>query len=258
MGRSSGFGVLLAVIGALAIVGFVVRPKEGEGPEIFRPTLPKSEPKPKPAPVVAEPEVAPAMPAPPSEPVIVEAPAPEPVQEPDDDGSAWTGVVRGLPHGGLLDSIRRFSAVESDGDERHEVSFDADGRFSTRLPDGSYRAVLATLSSEIELGTVDVSGPIEHDLVIPGTALVGEIRWVGGTPDEREPIEVAIHREGVELVRGADLRAGTHFVFLGLKQGRYFLTTSPRTPLGGTAQGVRVDVDGTRDKVVIDLLVAAE
>lgn len=169
----------------------------------------------------------------------------------------WTGTLR-RPSGAAVGGPTPIS-LERAGGVRTTFSADVDGRFEVALVPGTYAASVRGGLGTLALGEIEVGAlPLERDLVLAGLGLAGTIAYDGSwhRPEAvTNRVQVWLRRAGEE--RAGELcqrRSGERYAFYGLEPGRYELHCYP-DPIVGFPQGLPVEIDGSREDVVVDFTI---
>jgi hypothetical protein len=177
--------------------------------------------------------------------------------------ATWSGTLR-VASGAAAAGVDGFGVRERDRGESFGIGCDEQGRFSARVAPGSYRATLALGSRELDLGLVELeSGAVERDLFVPGVTLTGRVNWFPATADSTPPrpdVRVLVRRasDGSEAEPIRALATSNGYSVVGLERGTYFVSVEPLELLGAGERGCEVEVDGTRDTIVLDLIVSGD
>ena len=167
----------------------------------------------------------------------------------------WSGVVR-LASGAVVAGPARLFLVERDSSAVQATFFDEAGRFDVELPAGRYEARLSDLGG-LAIGEARVSGVLEEDLVLPGAAVRGRVRYVGAVhPLAKGPeneVALTLEREDGAPRATALLRGDGRYAFLGLEPGAYTLSASPWVPAEGSGGSVRIEIPPGVEELVHDL-----
>jgi hypothetical protein len=171
---------------------------------------------------------------------------------------SWTGCLQtrsGATFGGI-DSVVASQSADGEG---YVIKIDDKGRFATRLPPGEYRVWLPS-EPPVELGKAVLEGrAVALDLAVPGVTLGGVMKYVGAHSSaggEPKLVELSVQRAGDdESRRTRNVAVGERYMFAGLEAGKWVINTRPLPLLGAQAKGLEVTLDGSRDRVALDVLV---
>jgi hypothetical protein len=265
MGSTTRWPFAVALVGLAALTAFIRREREDQT-GLTRRVAVIVEPRRDATPMKAIAEHAPLEVAAPLAPPVAPAPA-EPVVEFAVEPAraeplalvevSWSGALRSSS-GALFGGVERLRVEALDGSRTHTVPCDAFGRFATVLAPGAWRVSIPTALGALSLAHVDLASVAwKQDIVVPGVCLTGSVRCAEAQrgDDTVLTVDVRLRRADESETRGADLRAGSRYTFLALEPGTYFVTTTQRVLIGAPKAGLTVRVDGTRERMTLDLLV---
>lgn len=168
---------------------------------------------------------------------------------------AWSGGLV-FPSGASCSGFSSFVASDSVDGEGYAIAIDESAHFKAQLPPGKYRAWLPC-DPAVELGEVELAGATRlRDLVVPAVCVTGRLSFVG-TRECTDEIDVTLQRAGDDASkRSVRVKAGERYAFAGLESGKWLVTTEPLALLGARRDGLEVSIDGSRERVALDLLVS--
>lgn len=158
----------------------------------------------------------------------------------------WSGVVRCLDGKPLAGPSQMW--LNAPGASPYigvHVAIDAEGRFSTAVPAGTYSVTVnvrgrAHSGGPVVAPRVTIEADLVADVVIPGARLRGVVRRTGtgeplpGTAGRGETVFLTPEGKGPEARLGIALGPDGAFLTAGILPGRYKVTGWP-TPLGDTS-----------------------
>jgi hypothetical protein len=169
----------------------------------------------------------------------------------------WSGHVV-LASGANAEGFATFEVRALGAGEQIPVPCTPASEFSVQLAPGEYSVIAPTGAGFTDLGKIAlVDRDLVRDLVLPGIQVRGRVTYSGTWHDPAQPaasVQVWFEKVG-GVKRTARRNAGDRFVNHCLEPGEYLVSTWPNPLLGAGDKGVRLQLDGSRDDVVLDLTI---